>query len=101
MPVGDFSAPSCSAAASVLRSLGSRLGDELRFACRRRAGCVVSRGELKLDIDRYDGDTAGGDHVAHVFEDFNSGTRSGVSGTPTFFVDGARLDWDFRSETLG
>jgi protein-disulfide isomerase len=56
--------------------------------------------ELDLDLDRYDADIAGGSHVAHVFEDFNSGTRSGVNGTPTFFINGARLDWDFQPETL-
>jgi protein-disulfide isomerase len=57
--------------------------------------------ELKLDLDRYDADIAGGAHVGHVFEDFNSGTRSGVNGAPTFFINGARLDWDFQPETLG
>jgi protein-disulfide isomerase len=57
--------------------------------------------DLELDLDRYDEDIAGGDHVARVFEDFNSGTRSGVNGAPTFFINGARLDWDFQSETLG
>jgi protein-disulfide isomerase len=57
--------------------------------------------EMELDLDRYDADVAGGDHVAHVFEDFNSGTRSGVNGAPTFFINGARLDWDFQPGTLG
>jgi protein-disulfide isomerase len=42
-----------------------------------------------------------GAHVSHVFEDFNSGTRSGVNGAPTFFINGARLDWDFQPGTLG
>jgi protein-disulfide isomerase len=57
--------------------------------------------KLELDLDRYDADIAGGTHVAHVFEDFNSGTLSGVNGTPTFFINGARLDWDFQPQTLG
>ena len=57
--------------------------------------------EMDLDIDRYDADIAGGTLVAHVFEDFNSGTRSGVNGAPTFFINGARLDWDFQPDTLG
>ena len=56
--------------------------------------------DLELDLDRYDADIAGGTHVAHVFEDFNSGTRSGVNGAPTFFINGTRLDWDFEPETL-
>jgi protein-disulfide isomerase len=57
--------------------------------------------EMGLDLDRYDEDVAGGAHVSHVFEDFNSGTRSGVNGAPTFFINGARLDWDFQPGTLG
>jgi protein-disulfide isomerase len=33
-------------------------------------------------------------------EDFQSGVDSGVNGTPTFFIDGTRLDWDFDPATL-
>jgi protein-disulfide isomerase len=38
-------------------------------------------------------------HAARVREDFVSGVRSGVNGTPTFFVDGFRYDGprDFQS----
>jgi protein-disulfide isomerase len=75
------------------RILASEFGTE-PTALRRHAR------DLELDLDRYDADIAGGTHVAHVFEDFNSGTRSGVNGTPTFFINGARLDWDFESQTL-
>jgi protein-disulfide isomerase len=57
--------------------------------------------ESGLDMDRFDADIAGGTLVTHIFEDFNSGTRSGVNGTPTFFINGARVDWDFKPETLG
>lgn len=34
-----------------------------------------------------------------VYEDFMSGVRSGVNGTPTFFINGIRYDgrWDFES----
>ena len=56
--------------------------------------------ESGLDLERYDADIAGGTLVAHVFEDFNSGTLSGVNGTPTFFINGERLDWDFKPATL-
>jgi protein-disulfide isomerase len=72
----------------------SEFGTEPR-ALRRHAK------DLKLDLDRYDADVAGGTHVEHVFEDFNSGTSSGVNGAPTFFINGARLDWDFQPATLG
>lgn len=35
---------------------------------------------------------------AHVRSDFMSGARSGVNGTPTFFINGQRLDgpWDYQ-----
>src|SRR2546428_2999205 len=37
-------------------------------------------------------------YAARVREDFMSGVRSGVNGTPTFFLDGVRYDgpWDRR-----
>ena len=57
--------------------------------------------ELQLDIDSFDSDIATGAHNPHLFEDFNSGVDSGVNGAPTFFVNGARLDWDFETASLG
>jgi protein-disulfide isomerase len=38
-------------------------------------------------------------HAARVREDFLSGVRSGVNGTPTFFINGIRYDdsWDAKS----
>jgi protein-disulfide isomerase len=35
-----------------------------------------------------------------VREDFMSGVRSGVNGTPTFFINGARHDGSFERDTL-
>jgi len=39
-----------------------------------------------------------GQYRAHVRSDFMSGARSGVNGTPTFFINGERLDgsWDYQ-----
>jgi NhaA family Na+:H+ antiporter len=56
--------------------------------------------EIGLDLDRFDREMADETHVPHLFEDFNSGVSSGVNGAPTFFVNGARLDWDFKAVTL-
>jgi protein-disulfide isomerase len=33
-----------------------------------------------------------------VRADFDSGVRSGVNGTPTFFINGARFDGDWEDE---
>ena len=41
-----------------------------------------------------------GKYKAHVRADFSSGVRSGVNGTPTFFINGERHDGPFDYETL-
>lgn len=38
--------------------------------------------------------------AGRVHEDFMSGVRSGVNGTPTFYIDGVRHDDSYRSEVL-
>jgi protein-disulfide isomerase len=52
--------------------------------------------QLALDIDRFDRDLSERRHEGRVQEDFMSGVRSGVNGTPTFFINGVRYDgrWD-------
>jgi NhaA family Na+:H+ antiporter len=57
--------------------------------------------EIGLDIDRFDRESSPETQSGRVFEDFDSGVRSGVNGTPTFFINGARLDWDFETSSLG
>ena len=37
---------------------------------------------------------------AHVREDFLSGVRSGVNGTPTFYINGTRYNDSWDLETL-
>ena len=51
---------------------------------------------LGLDESRVKDELATGVHAARVREDFRSGVRSGVNGTPTFFINGTRYDgsWD-------
>jgi protein-disulfide isomerase len=48
--------------------------------------------ELDLDIERFASEVANDAHLPKVQRDFRSGVRSGVNGTPTFFVDGQRFD---------
>ena len=57
--------------------------------------------EIRLDINRFDREMSAETHATRLFEDFNSGVSSGVNGAPTFFINGARLDWDFKTSTLG
>jgi protein-disulfide isomerase len=56
--------------------------------------------QVGLDLERFDEELAEHVHAARVHEDFMSGVRSGVNGTPTFFVNGARHDDSYEVETL-
>ncbi len=47
---------------------------------------------LSLDAARLIGEIESGAHAKRVQEDFRSGIRSGVNGTPTFFINGFRYD---------
>ncbi len=46
--------------------------------------------ELGLDVDRFDDDLDHHVHADRIATDIDSADRSGVSGTPTFFVNGRR-----------
>jgi protein-disulfide isomerase len=56
--------------------------------------------QLGLDVDRFDDELTRHAHAERVREDFMSGVRSGVNGTPTFYVNGVRHDGDYQLETL-
>jgi len=47
---------------------------------------------LKLDARRLIDEVLAGAHTARVREDFRSGARGGVNGTPTFFINGVRYE---------
>jgi protein-disulfide isomerase len=55
---------------------------------------------LGLDVDLFDKELAEHVHAERVHEDFLSGVRSGVNGTPTFYINGVRHDDDYDLETL-
>ena len=54
--------------------------------------------ELGLDLTRFASDLEKGIYRERVREDFLSGVRSGVNGTPAFFINGVRYDgsWDIE-----
>ena len=56
--------------------------------------------ELGLDAARLAAELAAHTHAPRVREDFMSGVRSGVNGTPTFFVNGVRYDDSWDADTL-
>jgi protein-disulfide isomerase len=55
---------------------------------------------LGLDVDLFDKELAEHVYADRVHEDFMSGVRSGVNGTPTFFINGLRHDDSYEFDTL-
>jgi protein-disulfide isomerase len=55
---------------------------------------------LGLDVDLFGKELAEHVHADRVHEDFMSGVRSGVNGTPTFFINGLRHDDSYDFETM-
>jgi protein-disulfide isomerase len=55
---------------------------------------------LGLDLQSFDRDMAEHVHAGRVHDDFMSGVRSGVNGTPTFYINGMRHDDSYELETL-
>ncbi len=53
----------------------------------------IDAGKLKSDLSAHT-------FQARVYEDFMSGARSGVNGTPSFFINGIRYDGSWDYETL-
>jgi protein-disulfide isomerase len=53
-----------------------------------------------LDLDRFDADLAEHTYAERVRDDFMGGVRSGVNGTPTYYINGARYDDPYDVETL-
>jgi protein-disulfide isomerase len=56
--------------------------------------------KLGLDLERFDEELAEHVYAARVREDFMSGVRSGVNGTPSFYINGAKHDDSYDLETL-
>ncbi|MFL6544241.1 MAG: DsbA family protein, partial [Candidatus Udaeobacter sp.] len=55
---------------------------------------------LGLDESRFVSDLDSHVYAARVRQDFMSGVRSGVNGTPTFFINGRRHDGPFDVDSL-
>jgi predicted DsbA family dithiol-disulfide isomerase len=57
-------------------------------------------GELSLDVDRFWDEVRRHDYALRIAEDVASADASGVSGTPTFFINGRRHYGAYDVETL-
>jgi protein-disulfide isomerase len=116
---GDYECPHCAAAQPVVADILLRLGDRLRFVYRhfpmvevhpvagpaaQAAEFAGSRGlfwqmHQSIFVNLRDA-LASGTFAEKVRGDFISGVRSGVNGTPSFFVNGIRHDSPYGVATL-
>lgn len=48
--------------------------------------------QIELDVDQFQVDLEAEQVIKKVEDDFESGVRSGVNGTPSFFVNGEKFD---------
>jgi predicted DsbA family dithiol-disulfide isomerase len=66
-----------------------------------RPGDLESYAEgLGLDLERFRDDLRRNAHAPRVEEDVDSADFSGVTGTPTFFINGRRHDGAYDIDTL-
>jgi protein-disulfide isomerase len=70
----------------ALFELQTHLGRPLYAALATRFGLEADALEQTLDSERL---------AARVRDEFNGGVRSGVNGTPTFFINGVRYEGDY------
>jgi protein-disulfide isomerase len=57
--------------------------------------------ELGLDVARFGRELLERVHLPRVRADFMGGVRSGVNGTPTFFINGERYEGPYDLASLG
>lgn len=76
---------------------------DLLYENQRRLGNIALRNyaqQLGLDTDLFERELSGRVYEARVQEDFMSGVHSGVSGTPTFFINGWRYTGGWEAGEL-
>ena len=61
---------------------------------------TLAADQLHLDSKRIDEEVSRDAYLARIREDFMSGVHSGVNGTPTFYINGARHDGTYEFEQL-
>ena len=71
----------------------------LRYRAYLREGAILPS-ESERVTDRYDDELMREVYASRVSADLVSGMRSGVTATPTFFINGARQAGTIRFETL-
>jgi protein-disulfide isomerase len=125
---GDYECPHCGHAYPIVKQLQEKFGKKLRFVFRNfplreihphaeeaaetaefagAHGKFWEMHDMIFENQQALGDRLfvelslkSGEFAERVEEEFSSGARSGVNGTPTFFINGQRHDADFELQTL-
>jgi protein-disulfide isomerase len=71
--------------------------NQQRLEANDLVGYAVSLG---LDAERFERELNEHVHAPRVREDFMSGVRSGVNGTPSFYINGVRYEDSYDLDTL-
>src|SRR6267378_2956031 len=82
---------------TLIRMLNTRRKPPKQRARKENSGrCTICYTRIKwhsmTKVSRLIGEVLSGAHMARVREDFQSGARGGVNGTPSFFINGVRHD---------
>jgi protein-disulfide isomerase len=66
------------------------------------ADLIMYAARIGIDFQRVSQELAAGTYTRKVRDDFRGGVRSGVNGTPTFFINGIRFDgnWSDANEFI-
>src|SRR5881392_436032 len=102
---GDYECAFCGEVQPIVREIQRRLGDDLCFAFRHFPLTNVHphaeyAAALGLDETRLIQEVISGAYAGRIREDFKSGVRAGVNGTPCFFINGKRYDGSRALESL-
>lgn len=95
-------AAACAAEAAALQGRFWEMHDTLyeNQATLRDRDLVAFAQKLKLNIERFTSDISSSEVTSRIEADISSGIRSGVNGTPTFFINGLRHDYSYDYEDL-
>jgi protein-disulfide isomerase len=95
-------AAACAAEAAALQDQFWEMHDMLyENQSKLRDQDLLARAQtLKLNTERFMSDLSSHEVITKIQEDFSGGIRSGVNGTPTFFINGVRHDGSYEYEEL-
>ena len=100
---GDYECPFCSRAHLIVKAVQRAMGDDLLFQNQQflEDGHLLRyAGLIGCDVDQFAQDIDSEEVAEKVRSDFLSGARSGVNGTPTFFINGERYDASWEPDVL-